>query len=143
MSPPTGWVPTRLQAGDQLGSFPGNDVPASSSLARLYSSQLGGLRPTSSTLERQREEQRLAKLLVAGNGVAWSANAIDAWVLRTGGKRNALGTAVFTDASVIFLPAGGPRPPATTAPAVDVRKATGGLGVLVGLAVTAWWLTRG
>jgi hypothetical protein len=110
----------------------------------LYASKLGGLRPTATELERQREEQRLARRIVEANGIRFAGEDIASWVLRTGGAENELGTAVFTGDSVIFLPAGGPRPPAESSPVLDERSGKIGAGVfLVTALLSAWWWWKG
>lgn len=110
------WIPVRLQAGDELGSQPGHTPARGHDLAALY-----GL---------------TARAIVEGNGVRWDATAINAWVLRTGGVKLSNGQPVFSAASIIRLPAGGPRP-AVTPPATATTQPSKAKWVFGGLLATA------
>lgn len=91
------WAAAHLLDGDELGSTSTRNVVGAHDLARLYGVT--------------------AQEIVARNGVQFTSSAIDAWVLRTGGKKLSNGQPVFTARSVILLPIGGPRAPASSAPA--------------------------
>lgn len=87
------------------------------------------------------------------NGVTLNKQAIDQWVMRTGGKRLAfdpaqpfdaakrLGWAVFTKDSVIMLRRGGPRVEAGgKAPPSTKKKALGAGAALLALGAAVWAL---
>lgn len=137
-----GWIPTRLFDGDSLAS-----------LASAY--------------------KLTAEQIALGNDVAFSSSAISGeggWVQRTGGKllvdRNGNPVPlkkdgkiklerqyVFTSNSVIFLPPGGPRPPAdgsgrepSIGPPGSSRVNTAGVGplaVFLLAGAAAWWWFEG
>lgn len=96
-----------------------------------------------------------AERICEWNGVAFTVAAINAWVLSSGGKRLTYdpqrpvpgepgkGWPVFTDSSVIKLPASGPRACASKG-AVVVAKAGGSGLLLVGIGYGLWrWLRKG
>lgn len=117
---PLGWVPSRLLRGDELG-----DQPRISHFP-----------------ERRHNLEKLYRIspqqIVEGNGVAFRTADIDAWVMETGGTRLVNGQAVFSEASVIFLPPNGPRLP--VAPTKPPASTGARVGFLALLALAGWAL---
>ncbi len=128
------WVSTRLEALDELGDQPGHDVAAAHDLGELYAPSLGPVTvPPGGTLAQAR-----ARRIVEGNGIAWTTSAVNAWVLRVNGERNANGVPVFTSRSVILLPRGGPRPAVTQGPAPTAAAGGIGLGAVAFVGALLW-----
>lgn len=117
---PLGWVPCRLLLGDELGDQPriNHFPPRNHNLEKLY---------------RLSPQQ-----IVDGNGVAFRSAEIDAWVMETGGVRLTNGQAVFSSASVIFLPPNGPRLP--VAPTKPPASTGARIGIFALLALAGWAL---
>lgn len=117
---PLGWVPTVLKTDDELGSFPGHDVPRARNLAELYDVS--------------------AKAIVEGNGYAFTSDAIEGdggWIhdLHVDGLGGKLvnGKWHFTGGTVIFLPPGGPRRPAIVVAPERASRAGVALALIFGV----------
>lgn len=122
-------VPTRLRAGDELGSFQGHVVPRDRNLSELY---------------RVSPE----RIVTEFNRVPFTAEAIEGdggWIQRSGSKTKIGKRWVFDANTVILLPEGGPRPPAISINP-PAPPPSGGGGLLVGgglLALLVGWFFLG
>jgi len=109
------WALSQLNDGDELGSQPNHLVPVPRNLASLYARPLGVPRAVNPI---DTNSARLAaRAIVEGNGIEFTDKAINDWIVRTGGRMQDNGVAVFTSGSKIRLPPGGPRQQAKGDPA--------------------------
>jgi len=118
------WVPMRLRRDDELGSFPGHEVPRSRNLSALAG--LGG-------------GQAGARKIVEANGARFTSSDIEGpgGMLERAGSRTlrAPGKYATDEHTVLLLPEGTPRTPAL--PSKPIPKSNAGAFVVGALVIGA------